>query len=219
MATARLTAYGDSAKGSGYEDAGTACATTTAGTALLASDDSAVFAYAEDGDEETRVYLAKVASVSAPSHFYQGGDGFVAGEKVYVSIQDVGGIFGDITNAGWYTVTLDGDIEDAVYISTMASANQITQPTACPLEDTGNVIHQNDPGNNEQTGVVAMAQFEADGTISRAPGITSKRQVFKDADFDSQNIDQLPFVFGTSGPGLLRGRNRAYKATTKAEAE
>ena len=74
-----------------------------------------------------------------------------------------------------------------------------------------------DLGDTNQTGVVAMAQYKTDGSISK--GIIIEKQVFKDANYDSQDIDQLPFSFGVSGPATLRGRDDAYKTTTKAEAE
>jgi len=218
MGSARLTAYGATAKGSGYADADDACEETTGGTQLLATDDSAVYAYAEGDEADEKIYLAKIATVEDPSHLYQDGDGYAAGQKVYVPEQTIGGIFGTITTAGYYTVALDGDIDNAAYITIFAEDEEMTQPTACPEEeDAGNVIHQNDPGNTNQTGVVHMAEYEADGTASR--GITIKKQIFKDANFDSQNIDQLPFSFGTSGPTILRGRSSAFRITTKKETE
>ena len=129
--TKRLTAYGSAAKGAGYSNATTACNTNTSGVALLASDDSAVFVYAEDGDAGSKVYLAKVASPTIPAHFYNSGDGYAAGQKVYVTVQDLEGVYGDITRTGWYTVALDDDFADSAYITTLASSNQVTLPTVC----------------------------------------------------------------------------------------
>ena len=77
-----------------------------------------------------------------------------------------------------------------------------------------------DPGNNRQTGVVPMEEIEADSSPSK--GITIKKQEFKEFNYDvdeNVEIDQLPFIYGASGPATLRGRNRAYKTTTKAEIE
>ncbi len=133
MGAARLTAYGATAKGSGYANADAACSTNTGGTQLLATDDSAVYAYAEYGDPDEKIYLAKIASVEDPSHLYQDGDGYAAGQKVYVPEQTIGGIFGTITTAGYYTVALDGDIDNAAYITIFAEDEAVTQPTACPF--------------------------------------------------------------------------------------
>ena len=217
-ATQRLTAYGVTPKGSGYADADDACEEASSGTQLLATDNSAVYVYAEAGEADERIYLVKIATPVNPTHFYVQGDGYAADQKVYVPEQAIGGIFGTLTTAGWYTVAIDDDFATAVYITTFDDADEMTQPTACPEEeDAGNVIHQNDPGNTNQTGVVHMAEYEADGTASR--GITIKKQIFKDANFDSQNIDQLPFSFGTSGPAILRGRSSAFRITTKKETE
>tara|TARA_R110002110_G_scaffold304674_1_gene518717 strand:- start:673 stop:1278 length:606 start_codon:yes stop_codon:yes gene_type:complete len=135
MAGARLTAYGSSAKGSGYADADMACSRTTGGTQLLAFDDSAVYAYAEADDAGGRLYLVKIASPTIPAHYYNQGDGFEAGQAVYVPVQTIGGIYGAITNAGYYTVSLDAGISEAAYITTLASEAQVTQPTACPEAD------------------------------------------------------------------------------------
>ena len=65
-----------------------------------------------------------------------------------------------------------------------------------------------------------MEEAEADGTASK--GITIKKQEFKEFNYDvdvNVNMDQLPFIFAEAGPGTLRGRNSAYKVTTKAEVE
>jgi|ETNvirnome_6_100_1030635.scaffolds.fasta_scaffold13241_3 PKD repeat protein len=129
--TKRLTAYGSAAKGAGYSNSITACSTNTSGEALLATDDSAVFVYADEGDAGSKVYLVKVAEPDAPAHFYNSGDGYAAGQKVYVTIQDLEGIYGDITNTGWYTVALDDGFNNSVYITTLESVNQVTQPTEC----------------------------------------------------------------------------------------
>ena len=136
MSTKRLTAYGSAAKGAGYSNTTTACNTNTSGTALLASDDSAVFVFADDGDAGSKVYLVKVASPSTPAHFYNAGDGYAAGQKVYVTVQNLGGLYGNISRTGWYEVALDGDLANSVYITTLSSSNQVTLPTVCEYAPT-----------------------------------------------------------------------------------
>jgi len=135
MPTARLTAYGATAKGSGYADTDTACSTNTGGTQLLASDDAAVFIFADGDDVGKPVYLAKISNPTAMAHMYTNGDGFGAGQIVYVTDQNPGSPFGNITRAGYYTVQLDAGFGNAVMITALASEGQMTLPTACPETD------------------------------------------------------------------------------------
>ena len=114
-ATQRLTAYGATAKGSGYANTTAACATTTSGVALLATDNSAVFVYAESDDADTNT----------------SGDGYANGQIVWLAAQAIGGIFGTTTTDGYYTVTIDGDADNSAYITIFAEDEVITQPTAC----------------------------------------------------------------------------------------
>jgi len=190
-ATQRLTAYGAAAKGSGYADADDACEETTGGTQLLATDNSAVFAYADENEEDARIYLAKVSTVVAPSHFYQDGDGYAAGQKVYVPVQTIGGVYGSITTAGWYTVALDDDIDNAVYITTLAEEGQVTQPTACPEPWTAESV-PTDP------------QYSTTFIINDYKNMSVQYK---------RRIGQIPFSKGSNTPANLRKRPKAYKVT------
>jgi hypothetical protein len=197
MGSARLTAYGVTAKGSGYADADDACEEASSGTQLLAADNSAVYVYAEADDADEKIYLAKIAAVEEPSHLYQDGDGYAAGQKVYVPEQAIGGIFGTLTTAGYYTVALDGDISDAVYITTFADDEEITQPTECP----------DDFPNKESatTGVQYSDEF-VDNQMSRL--VTQYNRADGLESF-------VPTRMTVRGPSNLRGRPQSlvYKVT------
>ena len=127
----RLTAYGATATASGYEDAAEACEQTTGGEQLDALDGNAIYAYVDDGNEGTNVYLAKVPLPTTPGDFYGQTEGFENGQKVYVTAQDLEGNFGEIDVAGYYNITLDGGFANNAILTTLESANEITQPTEC----------------------------------------------------------------------------------------
>tara|TARA_R110000824_G_scaffold57222_2_gene155848 strand:- start:1172 stop:1801 length:630 start_codon:yes stop_codon:yes gene_type:complete len=208
MATARLTAYGATAKGSGYADADDACEATIGGTQLLASDDGAVFAHADDSDENTRVYLAKVASVSTPSHLYAQGDGYAAGQKVYVPEQTIGGIFGAITTAGYYTVAIDGDTANAAYITTFGAEESFPQPTECPVTP---YVFGTDAGAESVINPAGCTDCKDSGpVISRMEKIRTN--------YGKRGIDQVPFSLQTAGPFSLKFRD-AYRVTTGDKAD
>jgi len=204
MATARLTAYGATAKGSGYANADAACSTNTGGTQLLATDDSAVYAYAEADEADEKIYLAKIATVEDPSHLYQDGDGYAAGQKVYVPEQTIGGIFGTITTAGYYTVALDGDIDNAAYITIFAEDEVVTQPTECGTTYT----YGADEGANKVTDPEGCEGCKGGGPlINRFVNINTNY-----GKNDDEGIDQVPFSLQTAGPFSLKRRG-AYKAS------
>ena len=132
MATVRLTAYGLTAKASGFANSTNACRTAAGGTQLLANDDSAIFAFVQDGNVDRRVYLAKVSSPSAASDFYTlDDDTFEDNEVIFVPAQSLGGNFGTLTSSGYYTTTGDGHFDNAIYITILESTNQMTQPGDC----------------------------------------------------------------------------------------
>jgi len=191
-ATQRLTAYGVTAKGSGYADADDACEEASSGTQLLATDNSAVYVYAEAGEADERIYLVKIATPTIAAHFYVQGDGYAAGQKVYVPEQAIGGIFGTITTAGWYTVAIDRDFATAVYITTFDDADEMTQPTACP----------EDPWTAEST--PTEPQYSADFTINKYDNMSVQYK---------RQVEQIPFSKGSNTPANLRKRSSAYKVT------
>ena len=199
MATARLTAYGATAKGSGYADTDTACSTNTGGTQLLASDDAAVFVYAEDSDENTRVYLAKVASVSTPAHLYIQSDGYANGQKIYIPEQTIGGIFGAITTAGYYTVTIDGDFVTAAYITAFGATESFAQPTACPEADPFPNKESTPTGDEFSTTFVDNQMSQLTTQYERGTGLESF----------------VPARMTVRGPSNLRSRPQSlvYKVT------
>ena len=221
MATARLTAYGATAKGSGYADADDACEETTGGTQLLATDDSAVFAYAEDSDENTRVYLAKVASVSTPAHLYIQGDGYANGQKIYIPEQTIGGIFGAITTAGYYTVTIDGDFATAAYITAFGATETIPQPTACPLPAVDSYDYPDsffgrtsDSGNDKQFQPMPDNQGTGEGILVDRDKNINLDYKMRVGSAGITNVHQVPFILTTVGPHTLRGRGTGvYKCT------
>ena len=205
MAGARLTAYGSSAKGSGYADADMACSRTTGGTQLLAFDDSAVYAYAEADDAGGRLYLVKIASPTIPAHYYNQGDGFEAGQAVYVPVQTIGGIYGAITNAGYYTVSLDAGISEAAYITTLASEAQVTQPTACAGTT---YTYGADEGANKVTDPEGCEGCKGGGPlINRFVNINTNY-----GKNDDEGLEQVPFSLQTAGPFSLKRRG-AYKVS------
>ena len=188
-ATQRLTAYGVTPKGSGYADADDACEEASSGTQLLATDNSAVYVYAEAGEADERIYLVKIATPVNPTHFYVQGDGYAADQKVYVPEQAIGGIFGTLTTAGWYTVAIDDDFATAVYITTFDDADEMTQPTACPW-------------TAEST--PTEPQYSADFTINKYDNMSVQYK---------RQVEQIPFSKGSNTPANLRKRSSAYKVT------
>lgn len=193
-ATQRLTAYGATAKGSGYANTTAACATTTSGVALLATDNSAVFVYAESDDADTKIYLSKIASPEAAAHFYTSGDGYANGQIVWLAAQAIGGIFGTTTTDGYYTVTIDGDADNSAYITIFAEDEVITQPTAC------------DPFPNKEsapTGDQYTTEF-VDNQMSRLTTQYNRAEGLESF---------VPIRMSVRGPSNLRRQSTVYKVT------
>ena len=117
-------------------------------------------------------------------------------------VQTIGGIFGTITNAGHYTVALDGEIGDAVYITTFADDEEITQPTECPVTYTFGT----DTGANKVTDPEGC-----DGCNGSGPVINRFEHI--NANYGKLGPDQVPFSLQTAGPFSLKFRD-AYRVTT-----
>ena len=218
MPTARLTAYGATAKGSGYANSDTACSTNTGGTQLLASDDGAVFIYAAGDDATTKVYLAKVSNPEAVVDVYRQADGFGAGQIIYVTDQNPGSPFGNITRAGYYTVQLDAGFGNAVVITTLASEGQMTLPTEC--EEAGTTYDypssffdkSSDSGNDKQFQPMPDGQGTGEGVL-----IDRNKNINLDYKMRTSGtpVNQVPFILSGVGPQTLRGRSTSiYKCTT-----
>ena len=192
MGTARLTAYGATAKGSGFANSDTACSTNTDGTQLLATDNGAIYAFADNTDEDTRVFLAKVSSVGDPSGLYTDSDGFSASQFIYVPAQTIGGDFGSIT-AGYYAIGIDDHMGDAAYFTVYDDEESLVPPTECPEADW----------TAEST--PSKKQYSADFTVNNFDNMTVQYK---------RKITQIPFCRGSNTVATLRKRPSAYKVTT-----
>ena len=193
MGTARLTAYGATAKGSGFASSDDACSTNTGGTQLLATDNGAVYAFAENTDEDSRIYLAKVSSPADPSGLYLDSDGFDSDQFIYVPAQTIGGDFGSIT-AGYYAIGIDGHMGSAAYFTVYDDEESLVPPTECP---------EVDPWTAEST--PTQPQYSADFTVNNFDNMTVQYK---------RKITQIPFCRGSNTVATLRNRSSAYKVTT-----
>ena len=213
MTTARLIAYGASAKGAGHANSTAACNTNTTGTQLLATDNGAVFAFATSDDAGHKVFLSKVASPSGPSDMYTNSDGYAADQVIYVVAQDLESIFGNISNAGFYTLSLDDSFGNAAFFTTLAEDGQVTLPTVCATTYTFGT----DAGSNKATDPEGCDDCKGSGpVISRMANINAD---YGKKHFEGKTqIEQVPFSLQTAGPFSLKFRN-AYRVTTGDKAD
>jgi len=208
MTTARLIAYGTSAKGAGYANSTAACNTNTAGTQLLATDDAAVFAFATSDDAGHKVFLSKVASPSGPSDMYTNSDGYAADQVIYVVAQDLESIFGNISNAGFYTLSLDASFGNAAFFTTLAEDGQVTLPSECPVT----YVFGTDEGASRVTDPEGCSDCKGSNpVITRYANINTNYG--KKEFLGISEIDQVPFSLQIAGPFSLKYRN-AYRVTT-----
>ena len=214
MATVRLTAYGASAKGAGYANESTACSTHTGGVQLLATDDSAVFAFATDGDPGHKVYLAKIASPSDASGLYGSSDGYASGQTIYVTEQNLGSIFGDINSEGYYEIEIDAHFGNSAYFTVMEEDTQVAQPSACPIS----YAFGTDTGESTIIDPEGCAECKDSGPVVSRFAKINTNYAKKDDTPDFKSVGQVPFSLQTAGPFSLKYRN-AYKVTTGDKAD
>tara|TARA_R100001594_G_scaffold30653_1_gene57364 strand:- start:184 stop:771 length:588 start_codon:yes stop_codon:yes gene_type:complete len=179
------------ARSEAYTSNVTCCRQAATGTQIVREDGGKVFLYVNADDAGTKVYLS---NENDGSDLITATGNFAEGRFLFISVQNLGGDFGNITQAGFYTISKDASTGNAAYITTLASTDQMTLPTDCDFAffpgrespPTGKRIGSDFTDNNLEQ---LVTQYK------RGPGTE----------------DFVPLRMKVRGPSNLRSRATVYK--------
>ena len=118
------------ARAEAYTSNVTCCRQAATGTQIIRTDGGNVYLFVNADTAGTKVYLS---NENDGSDLIEATDLFDEGRFLFMSVQNLGGDFGNITQAGFYTISKDASAGNAAYITTLASTDQMTLPTDCDL--------------------------------------------------------------------------------------
>ena len=190
MASVEVNIFGP-ARAEAYTSNVTCCRQAATGTQIIRTDGGNVYLFVNADDAGTKVYLS---NENDGSDLITATGNFAEGRFLFISVQNLGGDFGNITQSGFYTISKDADTGNAAFITTLASTKQMTLPTDCDLAFF--------PGRESPpTGDEYSPEF-VDNDISQL--LTQYKR-------SSEVEDFIPSKLKVRGPSNLRSRATVYK--------